>query len=511
MGVNVRISTSSDASNAMPTVPFCLFGYGVFQAWETMLHKTSVISPIAGADDVSMLLRILGMLAQVLSLFFILLNLKKVPFKKVFHAAVLPIGAMGVVSTLVIWLGGYSSSAFGFTMSLFGWLIWGCSSSILFFAWISVYSLSTLRQLCLCLAGSLLVYSGIVFVLCYIPSNVSALVAALMPAYSVFSCKKSFDALDPASKDAEMKSLSLSDPIMKMLVRVFLAVFVYSLIDCALIDPLTTRRGAGLNANGGYMLLAPAVAGLLLLVTASFSRKRLSAAAIYRALLPTVALAFFLLPFVQGFSLVSAGVIGSFGFKLFSIFGWLIVFDITTRERAATVGALLLMNIFSMIGSVAGSVVGVYLAMFELFKDKDLLTMLCLGSTLVLLVFAMLLFSDEILFASSKEGSRVGSDASETKSSHMLPTAEEIFKIKTDRICTRYKLTPREAEVFVLLAKGRSNRLIQERLVISASTVDSHITHIYRKCGVHSRQEIMDFIEQEHIDPQQIVQKGDDA
>ena len=75
-----------------------------------------------------------------------------------------------------------------------------------------------------------------------------------------------------------------------------------------------------------------------------------------------------------------------------------------------------------------------------------------------------------------------------------------MFQYKTNQVAQRYGLTKREFEVFLLLSKGRSNKLIEERLVISPHTVDSHVTHIYRKCDVHSRQEVMDLIEEERVD-----------
>lgn len=50
-------------------------------------------------------------------------------------------------------------------------------------------------------------------------------------------------------------------------------------------------------------------------------------------------------------------------------------------------------------------------------------------------------------------------------------------------------LTPRELEVFELLAQGRSNRSIAETLFISESTAKLHVRHIFEKLGVHSRAE----------------------
>jgi DNA-binding CsgD family transcriptional regulator len=48
-------------------------------------------------------------------------------------------------------------------------------------------------------------------------------------------------------------------------------------------------------------------------------------------------------------------------------------------------------------------------------------------------------------------------------------------------------LTPREADVLRLVARGRSNKEIAKRLIISPKTVDNHLQHIYEKIGVSTR------------------------
>ncbi len=48
-------------------------------------------------------------------------------------------------------------------------------------------------------------------------------------------------------------------------------------------------------------------------------------------------------------------------------------------------------------------------------------------------------------------------------------------------------LTDREVEVLRLIARGRSNREVAERLVISTKTVGRHVENVYAKIGVSSR------------------------
>jgi DNA-binding NarL/FixJ family response regulator len=51
-------------------------------------------------------------------------------------------------------------------------------------------------------------------------------------------------------------------------------------------------------------------------------------------------------------------------------------------------------------------------------------------------------------------------------------------------------LTHREEEVAVLVAQGLTNRQVAARLVISESTVETHLARIFKKLGLHSRSQL---------------------
>jgi len=72
--------------------------------------------------------------------------------------------------------------------------------------------------------------------------------------------------------------------------------------------------------------------------------------------------------------------------------------------------------------------------------------------------------------------------------------SEDGFQERIDSLAARFDLTPREAEVFSLLMRGRSIPYIRDELVISRETVATHVKHIYFKADVHNRQELLDLM-----------------
>lgn len=58
-----------------------------------------------------------------------------------------------------------------------------------------------------------------------------------------------------------------------------------------------------------------------------------------------------------------------------------------------------------------------------------------------------------------------------------------------------YGLTHREEEVLACLAEGMGRAQIQEELVLSESTVRTHLRHLYAKLGVHSKEEAVELVE----------------
>lgn len=82
------------------------------------------------------------------------------------------------------------------------------------------------------------------------------------------------------------------------------------------------------------------------------------------------------------------------------------------------------------------------------------------------------------------------------------PTAAETPAVQqgpdrspAELVSDAHNLSQREREVLVLIMRGRNVPAIAEELVLSRNTVQTHVRHIYEQLGVHSRQELVAYVE----------------
>lgn len=75
------------------------------------------------------------------------------------------------------------------------------------------------------------------------------------------------------------------------------------------------------------------------------------------------------------------------------------------------------------------------------------------------------------------------------------------FEERYKMFATKNRLSERESEILSLFVHGRSSQAIAQTLFISNNTVKTHLRNIYTKTGVHSRQEILDMIDEMTLPP----------
>lgn len=72
----------------------------------------------------------------------------------------------------------------------------------------------------------------------------------------------------------------------------------------------------------------------------------------------------------------------------------------------------------------------------------------------------------------------------------------DVYERGCARLAKKYGLTAREAEVLLPLVRGRPNSSIAAMLTVGTETVRTHIRHIYQKTEIHSREKLMDTVEE---------------
>jgi DNA-binding CsgD family transcriptional regulator len=63
-----------------------------------------------------------------------------------------------------------------------------------------------------------------------------------------------------------------------------------------------------------------------------------------------------------------------------------------------------------------------------------------------------------------------------------------------DEFIHRFGITPRERQVLEQILRGSSNREIGEQLFISVRTVETHLYHVFDKCGAGTRLELLNML-----------------
>lgn len=76
-----------------------------------------------------------------------------------------------------------------------------------------------------------------------------------------------------------------------------------------------------------------------------------------------------------------------------------------------------------------------------------------------------------------------------------LATRQPTLATSVEAMGRRFMLSEREIEVLTLYALGYTQKRVAEELFISPGTAHTHIKRIYAKTGMHSRQDILDYLE----------------
>ena len=203
-----------------------------------------------------------------------------------------------------------------------------------------------------------------------------------------------------------------------------------------------------------------------------------------------------------------SSLLGLIGYNTFNVFIWVLLANITYSLRLPATFVFGLGWGFLTAGNTMGQIAG---NLIVEAVEPSLLILSLVSGLAALAIFALFVFvlkDDDLVdikkipFTVEAEDETAASNAEAGISDTQAGTAPDgdepqpgSFQWACLEMAREQGLTPRETEIMLLFARGRTSTYIQEELFISRGTVTTHLQHIYRKAGVHSKQELLDLIE----------------
>ena len=76
----------------------------------------------------------------------------------------------------------------------------------------------------------------------------------------------------------------------------------------------------------------------------------------------------------------------------------------------------------------------------------------------------------------------------------MMPADDLLYEKAVDALATEYRLTKREKQTVSLVARGYTAKRVAEEMVVSQGTIQSYSKSIYRKMGIHRKDELIELV-----------------
>ena len=182
----------------------------------------------------------------------------------------------------------------------------------------------------------------------------------------------------------------------------------------------------------------------------------------------------------------------SCGNALFDVVGWVVLAAVGARNTRASVATIAWGRGVSALGSIVGAAIGVWASATSL--THPIAVQLATGALVVGFAAYALIGLKNFSFIDTINGVTEVVDAQPT---NIEEASHATLEQACSAIADRASLTPREREVFEMLARGRDSFSIQEQLTVSRNTVKAHVKHIYAKLDIHTHQDLLDIVESE--------------
>ena len=429
--------------------------------------------------------------------------------------ATLPLYATGCVGLAAVAISAVA------VFALDAWLIpitavLGISEGFLMFFWLRYYQLAVTQHLYRSLAIDKICGALVAALICVMQYPFSMIAMVFLPAAAAVSLIASWKTLRypserPLGGEGPERPLPAKGKRASRFLATILSTFVFAFVFGMLQGSYVVDGTVLLMATSPLIFLGIAACGLILLAIPEDTGDYASIDTIHRLGLVFFVFGIVGLPFLEDWGFIASETAIMIGFTLFD-FGALAI-GISMTKRLRIRGSFFIGGgrSFTYFGLAFGLLIGY--GVTQSIKSQMVFGYVLGGIAILLLVAtvmapfrkteagglegaqAAVLPDDGLGTTRRAEGEGASSLTASTQGDRQAPQQTPWKKARAD-VAKVYRLSPRETEIFFLIAKGRNAEYVQQKLVISTHTAKTHISNIYHKLGVHSSQEMLDLIEE---------------
>lgn len=248
----------------------------------------------------------------------------------------------------------------------------------------------------------------------------------------------------------------------------------------------------GMRANqlvagaGRHSSLSTFVLMAVLFLTAYFASRRFNIGLLYRSPVVLMVCGFLLVPAESLLGSAVSSYLIAISYSLMSFLVMFLLFDIAKRLGVAIVAFMAVKNaeqLFQVLGGAATDGLGL-IGLAAATEDL----------AVTVIVSVLILAATVLLFSEKELASKWGVDILEEGGLVQRTADEELAVGRVEELSRTCRLSPREQEVLMLLAQGKTGRQVQQELFIAEGTFKAHTRHIYEKAGVNSRKELFQML-----------------
>lgn len=397
-----------------------------------------------------------------------------------------------VLSTIILRMSGFSFGPSESTLLLaIAACLLGVGDALMLLLWGRFCGTLSLRAAYLFVLSSYIVSLLFYALFVELPPLAILVIAIVGIAVVPIMLKKSMDARTVETADADRPSLR------KALGSLWRPVFITATF--AFMSNLTLFVSGQQSVNVDEARLTSTIVTLLVVIAmilpAILFPRRVNIAIAYRIALPIAAGGFLLLAFFWNSGGGVANSMVAMGWLISDVISWCIIANVVHQTKLPAFVLYGASEAAIALASLLGVAIGYT---FSGFIETGGVAIMALALVAVYLLSTVVLFVLKDRSIADYSAGTAGDDAKTGKALEpTMPNGDDRFERRCRNLAEQAQLTPRESDILACLAQGRSTQYMAEKFTLSENTVKSHVRNVYQKLGVHSKQDVIDIINED--------------